>query len=119
MKYLLLGIIITQLISCSYPSSASAGILEWDFDHKLQFQKSQIDGRNFHLEIVRMHDTNFSQLSVFLLRKSKSLCGEYGYQITMLSGVEGFLDKKALPNYIQGNLIAEITCKKANSLSVN
>tara|TARA_B110000881_G_scaffold107520_1_gene94330 strand:- start:1145 stop:1486 length:342 start_codon:yes stop_codon:yes gene_type:complete len=112
MKYLLLGIIITQLMSCSYASETPSGTLEWDFDHKLQFRKTQIDERHFHLEIIRMPKTKFSQLSVFLLRKSQALCGEYGYQITMLSGVEGFLDKKALPNYIQGNLIAEVACKK-------
>jgi hypothetical protein len=112
MKYSILGIIFTQVMMCSYASEKTSGVLEWDFDHQLQFRHTEIADRRFRLEIIRMPKTQFSQLSVFLLRKSILLCGEYGYQITMLSGVEGFLEKKALPNYIQRNLIAEIACKK-------
>ena len=115
MKYILLGLITSVLMSCaSQAPEQNEGVLEWDFDHRLQFKNTQIDDRRYHLDIIRMGETTFTQLSVFLLRKSYRLCGEYGYQIKMLSGIEGFLDKKSIPNYIQGNLVAEINCGKQN-----
>jgi hypothetical protein len=116
MKFLLSTIAFSVgsvLMSCSsqIPDRVTA-VPEWNFDHKLHFRKTKIDNRRYHLEIIRMDKTDFSQLSVFLLRKSFRLCGEYGYQIKVLSGIEGYLDKKTMPNYIQADLVAEIECGK-------
>jgi hypothetical protein len=110
MKYVFLGMILTVLMSCTSSEKKRTGTLEWDFDHKLQFAIKKTDNMRYRLEIIRMDKTKFSQISVFLLRKSYALCGKYGYKIEMLSGVEGYLDKKSMPHYIQGDLVAEIEC---------
>ena len=110
---LLFGCIIF-LSSCStldnMNEAANTGSSQWDFDHHVQFKKTKIDEHNYHLEVIRNDKVNFARLATFLMRKSYDICGSYGYKIEVLEGVEGFLDKKAMPNFIQGSLVANIEC---------
>ena len=65
---------------------------------------------HFQLEIIPSSKVNFERLATFLLRKSYTLCGGYHYKIEMLQGIEGFDDKRAMPNYIFPSLIANVNC---------
>jgi hypothetical protein len=82
----------------------------WDFDHNVQFKKTKLSDRHFTLEVIPNNKVGFEQLATFLLRKSYSLCGGYHYKIEMIQGIEGFDDKRAMPNYIFPSLIAKIEC---------
>ncbi len=106
--------IVGLVLGCSSTENQSKGYQsQWDFDHKLQFRKTKIDDHNYHLEIIPNDKIKFNRLATFLIRYSYKICGNYGYQVEILSGVEGFIDKKASPNYIQGSLIANVECSAA------
>ncbi len=83
---------------------------QWDFDHSIQFRQVKIATNHYQLEIIPNNKVNFERLATFLLRKSYSLCGGYHYQMEMIQGIEGFDDKRAMPNYIFPSLIAKIKC---------
>ena len=103
--------VICFLLSCSsVDNNNHASQLLWDFDHKLQFRKMQIDKNNYHLEIIPNDNVKFNGLATLLIRYSYEICGGYNYKIKVLAGVERFTDKESKPNYIQGALIADIEC---------
>lgn len=83
---------------------------QWDFDHGLQFRQVKITTNHYQLEIIRNNKVKFERLAIFLLRKSYSLCGGYHYKMEIVQGIEGFDDKRAMPNYIFPSLIAKIKC---------
>jgi hypothetical protein len=85
---------------------------QWDFDHNLQYKETQLAEDKYLLEIIPKNDTYFSQLATFLVRRSYQLCGQYGYTLEVLKGVEGFNDRAGLPNLIQSSLSANVECKK-------
>mgnify|MGYP001574313833 FL=1 len=87
------------------------GSAQWDFDHNVQFRQTQLASKHFQLEIIPNNKVKFKQLATFLLRKSYSLCGGYYYKLEMIQGIEGFDDKRAMPNYIHPSLMANIECK--------
>ncbi|MFT5759302.1 MAG: hypothetical protein ACI9LM_004059 [Alteromonadaceae bacterium] len=84
----------------------------WDFDHDLQFKETKLADNKYHLEIIPKNKTYFSQLATFLMRHSYQLCGQYGYNLEILDGVEGFNDRAGLPHLIQSSLSANVECKK-------
>jgi hypothetical protein len=103
--------VICFLFSCSSVDNNNyASQLYWDFDHKLQFRKTQIDKNNYHLEIIPNDNVKFNGLATLLIRYSYKICGGYHYQIKVLAGVEDFTDIKSRPNYIQRTLIADVKC---------
>jgi len=83
---------------------------EWDFDHQVQFIQTDLLKDSYQLKIIPNSKVNFSRLATFLLRKSYSLCGSYHYKLEMVQGIEGFDDKRAMPNYIFPTLIAKVEC---------
>jgi len=99
------------LSSCALPETVQLGEpnSEWDFDHQLQFNKTQFDDTHYQLEVIS-HNVNFYQMSAFLLRRSYLICGEYGYQLTIIKGVESFDQKRMMPNLITSNLVAKLEC---------
>lgn len=105
---------INNIASCSNVNTKkiehSDGI-QWDFDHQVQFIQTILKERYYQLEIIPNTKVGFGQLAKFLLRKSYSLCGSYHYKIEMVQGIEGFDDKRAMPNYIFPSLIAKVECK--------
>jgi len=84
---------------------------QWDFDHHIQFIQTKLADNHYQLEIIPNNKVNFSRLATFLLRKSYRLCAGYHYQLEMVQGIEGFDDKRAMPNYIFPALIAKVECK--------
>ena len=101
------------LAACSTLETNKAnnnGITQWDYDHKLQFRQSKLANKYYQLEIIPNNNVNFSRIATFLLRKSYSLCGGYHYKLEMVQGIEGFDDKRAMPNYIFPSLIAKVEC---------
>ncbi|MEI6893512.1 MAG: hypothetical protein V5789_02535 [Colwellia sp.] len=89
---------------------------EWDFDHELQFKKTQFDDNHYTLEVITRRNVSFERMSAFLLRRSYLICGGYGYQLTLIKGVESFDTKRASPNLIMANLTAKLECP-ASSLT--
>ena len=84
--------------------------IQWDFDHQIQFIKTTISEHEYQLKIIPNNKVPFDRLSVFLLRKSYSLCQRYDYKLEILQGVEGFDDKRSMPNYIAPSLVANVEC---------
>jgi len=85
--------------------------LQWDFDHQVQFVQTTLEEHYYQLEIISNNKANFERLATFLLRQSYSLCGDYHYKIEIIQGIEGFDDKRAMPNYIFPSLMAKVQCK--------
>jgi len=88
------------------------GNAQWDFDHNVQFTQIKLAKNTYQLEIIPNSKVNFERLATFLLRKSYNLCGGYHYKLEIIQGIEGFDDKRAMPNYVFPSLIAKVTCKK-------
>lgn len=100
------------LSACSSPTVLENGqsIVEWDFDHNVQFKKTKFDNKHFQIEVISHNKGNFERLSAFLLRKSYRICGGYGYKLTMIKGVESFDHYRSSPNLIMPNLTAKLEC---------
>jgi|GEM_PF-4035873 len=110
-NYLALLLIMSVLFSCSsIYNGNSVEPLQWDFDHKVQFRKIQLDEYNYHLEIMPNDKVKFDSLAALLIRYSYEICRGYNYKIKVLSGVELFTEKMSSPNYILGALIADVEC---------
>lgn len=99
------------LTSCAQGFNSDNNSTQWDFDHNVRFIKTDLTENTFQLELIPNIRGNFEQLSAFLIRESYKICGRYQYKIEIIQGVEGFDDKKAMPNYIPSSLIANIECK--------
>ena len=100
------------LSSCAGPSQVVLGQAqsEWDFDHQLQFKKTQFDDNHYQLEVIPNNKVSFERLSAFLLRRSYLICGMYGYKLELITGVESFDYPRASPNLIMPNLTAKLEC---------
>ncbi len=111
-QLLLCTILFFTISSCAslQKSIGSNSTTLWDFDHNVQFKQTKLSDRHYTLEVIPNNKVDFEQLATFLLRKSYRLCGGYHYKIEMIQGIEGFDDKRAMPNYIFPSLIAKIEC---------
>jgi len=108
---ILLFILCNSLIACSNLNDKNQkNSTQWDFDHHVQFIQTQLKKNSFQLEVIPNNNVKFKQLATFLLRKSYKLCGSYHYKIEIIQGIEGFDDKRAMPNYITPSLIAKVEC---------
>ncbi|WP_083494318.1 hypothetical protein [Colwellia sp. MT41] len=87
---------------------------QWDFDHQLQFKKTQFDDNHYRLEVMPNNKVSFERLSAFLLRRSYLICGTYGYKLELITGVESFDYSRASPNLIMPNLTAKLECPLSN-----
>jgi len=103
---------VLLLSACAGPTQAVLGQAqsEWDFDHKLQFKRTQFDDNHYQLEVIPNNKVNFERLSAFLLRRSYLICGSYGYKLELIKGVESFDFPRASPNLIMPNLTAKLEC---------
>ncbi|WP_245942609.1 hypothetical protein [Candidatus Colwellia aromaticivorans] len=110
MMYATLFSAITSCTNLETSTNKDNSTTFWDFDHNLQFKQTKLADKHFQLEIIPNNKVNFERLATFLLRKSYRLCGGYHYKIEMIQGIEGFDDKRAMPNYIFPSLIAKIKC---------
>lgn len=95
------------------------GAAQWDFDHSVQFRQIKLSTNHYQLEIIPNNKVNFERLATFLLRKSYRLCGGYYYKIEIIQGIEGFDDKRAMPNYIFPSLMAKVDCKPKLNKKIN
>jgi len=107
-----LVIVLTIFLSACSNLNRTDGNSQWDFDHNLQFKEKKLSDSKYHLEIIPKNDTYFGQLATFLVRRSYEICGQYGYTLEILKGVEGFNDRVGLPHLIQSSLSANVECKK-------
>lgn len=110
MLYAALFSIITSCTSLESTINNDGSTSLWDFDHSIQFKQTKLAYKHFQVEVIPNNKVGFERLATFLLRKSYSLCGGYHYKIEMIQGIEGFDDKRAMPNYIFPSLIAKIKC---------
>ena len=104
------------LSSCAMKSDHvlnSTGGSQWDFDHQVQYKQRQIAANSYQLEVISGHRVKFERLSAFLLRQSYLICGQYGYKLEVLKGVESYDHKKGSPNLILSNLIAKLKCPES------
>jgi hypothetical protein len=101
-----------SLVAYAGPSHVVLGQAktEWDFDHQVQFKRTQFDKNHYQLEVISNKKGNFERLSAFLLRRSYLICGSYGYKLELITGVESFDYLRASPNYILPNLTAKLEC---------
>jgi len=83
---------------------------QWDFDHKLQYKQTKLADSSYQLEVIPNQKVNFERLSAFLLRRGYLICGQYGYKLELVTGVESFDFPRALPNLIMPNLTAKLEC---------
>ncbi len=111
MRVFVLIMAVLLLTACTSLNKADNNS-QWDFDHELQFKEIKLADNKYHLEIIPKNDTHFGQLATFLMRRSYQLCGQYGYTLEILKGVEGFNDRVGLPHLIPSSLAANIECKK-------
>lgn len=100
-----------SLSACSAQNKKDVAATQWDFDHQVQFKQTQLSTNDYLLEVIPNAKVGFERLSVFLIRKSFSLCQHYRYKLEVLQGIEGFDDKRAMPNYIHPSLKAKVQCK--------
>ncbi|PKG81497.1 hypothetical protein CXF85_18705 [Colwellia sp. 75C3] len=100
------------LVACAAPSKGVLGQAktEWDFDHQLQFKKTEFDENHYLLEVIPNNKVSFERLSAFLLRRGYLICGSYGYKLELITGVESFDYPRASPNFIMPNLTARLEC---------
>jgi hypothetical protein len=112
LSYTLFCVSVTLLTACKSTDSSQREQTEseWDFDHQVQFYKTQFDDYHFQLEVIANHKVRFDRLSAFLLRRSYLICAGYGYKLEILKGVESFDHRKASPNLITSNLTAKLEC---------
>ncbi|PKI13525.1 hypothetical protein [Colwellia sp. 12G3] len=111
-KYALSALCFFSLVACAGPSQVVLGQAqtEWDFDHQLQFKKTQFDDKHYQLEVIPNNKVSFERLSAFLLRRGYLICGQYGYKLALINGVESFDYPRASPNLIMPNLTAKLEC---------
>lgn len=112
-RNLMFFMVCTSVTGCAdliTNQAASANGLQWDFDHQVQFMQTELEPHIYRLEVIRNTRVKFERLSSFLLRKSYRLCQGYHYQLEIIQGIEGFDDKRAMPNYIFPSLVAKVKC---------
>ncbi len=90
------------------PQSAMGA--QWDFDHELQYKQTKLSDSSYQLEVIPNQKVNFERLSAFLLRRGYLICGQYGYKLALITGVESFDFLRASPNLIMANLTAKLEC---------
>lgn len=112
-QLLVCATLLSTITSCASVETSNKNLdctTLWDFDHHVQFIQTPLGFKHFQLEVIPQNKVGFERLATFLLRKSYSLCGGYHYKIEMIQGIEGFDDKRAMPNYIFPSLIAKVKC---------
>lgn len=109
---LLCLLICNSFFACSslLVGKESQNTAQWDFDHQLQFRETELSKNKFQLEIIQNNKATFQQLSALLLRRSYIICQGYGYKLTVIKGVESVDYKRASPNLIKSNLVAQLEC---------
>jgi hypothetical protein len=107
---LLTGCVSLQQYNSIHVTPNGVAQSKWDFDHKLQYKKTKLSANIYQLEVVSSYKTKFERLSAFLLRRGYLICGQYGYKLEVIKGVESFDHLKASPNLIMSNLTAELEC---------
>ncbi len=95
---------------CASNVTTPNGASQWDFDHQLQYKKTELADGSYHIKVIAKYDTEFSKLAMFIMRKSLRLCGSYGFKIEVLEGVERFDQKLSFPNMLMPSLAANIEC---------
>jgi hypothetical protein len=104
-------LICSNFVACSsLASKESENTPQWDFDHQLQFIQTELSKNSYQLEILHDNKANFQRLSALLLRRSYLICQGYGYKLTIMKGVESVDYKRASPNLIRSNLVANVEC---------
>ncbi|TYK64650.1 hypothetical protein [Colwellia echini] len=110
-QYSYLFLLPVLLIACVTNSTVNnQQHTEFDFDHEIQFSQTQLDEYSYRIEVVPNNKVNFGRLSAFLLRQSLLVCGGYGYQLTVLSGIKSVDHLRESPNLIMQKLTAKLKC---------
>lgn len=109
-RILLVATFSVFLSACSSNLDTPNGAAQWDFDHGLQFSKTELEDGRILLDVVPNDKTNFDRLSAFLVRKSLQICQSYGFSLEFLKGIETFDQKESFPNLIVSHLKANLTC---------
>ncbi len=109
MRNILLVIVSLLILGCSY-SPQKHQTHSWDFDHHVQFKQLRLKDGRYHLLIIANNKTAFSQLSSFTFRQAYKLCGQYGFKIEVLDGVEQVDSRRVSPSYIEPSLSVNISC---------
>ncbi|REL28047.1 hypothetical protein DXX93_16750 [Thalassotalea euphylliae] len=110
MKILYFCVMSAFALSMQAHAQDQKGQFETDFDHRVQFKLVKQTDKQYHLEVARLGGVSFERMNLFTTRKAKRICGDMGYSIKYLEGVESFDDRNAKPNYIFPSLTVEISC---------
>jgi len=109
MKPLFIFIVFLCLSSCAQLAPQN-GLPQWDFDHNIQFNQTQLTDTRYHISVRATDKTQFSTLATFLMRHSLTLCKSYGFKIEVLAGVESYNHQLESPNMLMKSLSANIEC---------
>jgi|GEM_PF-633966 len=105
--------IYLTLTGCAIEPNANPELTEgsqWDFDHQLQYKQTRLSANTYQLKVLPSNKVSFEQQSAFLLRRAYLICGNYGYKLELLKGIESFDHQRASPNLILANLTAKLDC---------
>lgn len=104
--------IIPLFLICSCTNRGDENAKSWDFDHGVQYRQKEINKGEYQLTVISNDNVRFNRLATFLLRQSYKVCGQYGFTLKVLSGIEDIDDRKVSPSHIQPSLSANLTCPK-------
>mgnify|MGYP006939814707 CR=1 FL=1 len=112
-KRVFIILVCCVLTSCANEPSVNPKLTEssqWDFDHQLQYKQTRLSVSTYQLNVLSSNKVSFERQSAFLLRRAYIICGNYGYQLELLKGIESFDHQRASPNLILANLTAKLDC---------
>ena len=113
MRVFYFALLCVSLSACSNIENEN-GSSQWDFDHNIQFEQTKLSENKYHLQVNPKSDTHFDKLATFMMRKSYEICGNYGFTIEVLKGIERVNDRLSFPNLIMPSLAANIQCPISN-----
>jgi hypothetical protein len=104
-------LLISLLWSFSLISSDSGkGQALYDFDHKISYRLTQLNETHYRLSVREGNYEAFATQAVFLLRKSKEICGSERFNLALGSGVQSFEKFPSEPRANPGPLKATLKC---------
>jgi hypothetical protein len=107
---ILAGALVIAVMSTAACAKEKEQSFQKDFDHNVHYSLNKLSDKQFELTVARLGKAKFKQMNAFATRQGKLLCDAYGFSITYLDGIEGFDDRKGMPNYIFPSLKVKITC---------
>ena len=82
----------------------------YDFDHKISYRLTQLNETHYRLSVKEGNYEAFATQAIFLLRKSKEICGSERFNLAFGSGIQSYEKFPREPRADPGPLIAILQC---------